>query len=89
MPESPRFLLSKERYEEADQVLSALADALVDDSGVQADKRAILEAIALEDARGKFSFKSVIWDQSGQKITLRIILAMAIQMLQEMPGVSS
>lgn len=89
MPESPRFLLSKERYEEADQVLSALADAPVDDSGVQADKGAILEAIALEDARGKFSFKSVVWDRSGQKITLRIILAMAIQMLQEMPGVSS
>lgn len=88
MPESPRFLLSKERYEEADQVLSALANAPVDDFDVQADRRAILDAIALEDSKGKFSFRSIVWDRSGQKITQRILLAMAIQMLQEMPGVS-
>lgn len=88
MPESPRFLLAKERYEEADAVLCALADAPIEDVAVQADRTAILEAIAVEDAKGAFSFKSIFWDRSGQKITHRILLAMMIQMLQELPGVS-
>jgi MFS family permease len=88
LPESPRFLLAKERYEEADEVLAALADAPINDAGVQADKAAILTTIAHEDAKGQFSFLSIIYDKSGQKINIRILLAMSIQMLQEMPGIN-
>ena len=88
MPESPRWLLSKERYEEADEVLCALANADINDPRVQEDRNAIVDTIREEDANGGFSLKSVFFDTSGQKITIRILLAMLVQMLQQLPGVS-
>lgn len=45
-------------------------------------------AIEFEDESGQFSWKTVIWDKSGQKISYRILLGFIVQMIQQLPGVS-
>ena len=87
LPESPRWLYSRGRHAEGDAVLAALADRSVEDPSVQADRTAIVEAIAQEDLQGGFSFKSIFWDTTGQKISRRVFLASFIQMIQQLPGV--
>ncbi|RMZ76609.1 hypothetical protein DV738_g4797, partial [Chaetothyriales sp. CBS 135597] len=88
LPESPRFNYSKGRIEQADIALSALKGAPIDSEIVQAEKKSILDAIQLEDHLGEFSWKSVFWDTSGQKIHIRMALVVVIQMLQELPGLN-
>ena len=88
LPESPRYLYAKGRKEEADVVLACLKDADVNDEVVVRERAEILEAIKLEDELGGFSWKSLVWDESGQKIPQRLALVIAIQALQELPGLN-
>ncbi|RMD40574.1 hypothetical protein DV735_g4561, partial [Chaetothyriales sp. CBS 134920] len=84
----PRFNYAKGRYEQADVALAALKNAPIDSEIVQAERKSILDAIELEDHMGEFSWKSVFYDTSGQKIHIRMLLVMVIQMLQELPGLN-
>ena len=88
LPESPRFNYAKGHEEKADIALAALKGAPVDSEIVQVEKKQILEAIQLEDHLGQFSWKSIFWDTSGQKIHIRMLLVVVIQMLQELPGLN-
>ncbi|KAK5061128.1 hypothetical protein LTR84_007670 [Exophiala bonariae] len=88
LPESPRFLYSKGRNEEADIVMSALKALPLEHEIVQAERAEILAAIALEDHFGEYNIKTIFYDKSGQKIPLRIGLVCLIQAIQQLPGVN-
>jgi hypothetical protein len=45
LPESPRWLFSRERYEEGETVIAALADQPIDHHEVQLQKTIILDSI--------------------------------------------
>ena len=88
LPESPRFNYAKGHNDKADLALAALKNAPIDSEIVQTERKQILDAIQLEDHLGEFSWKSVVWDTSGQKIHIRMLLVVVIQMLQELPGLN-
>ena len=88
LPESPRFNYAKGYHDQADIALAALKGAPIDSDFVQAERKQILEAIELEDHLGEFSWGSVFWDTSGQKIHIRMLLVITIQALQELPGLN-
>ncbi len=69
-------------------MLAALKGLPQDHESVQVERNEILGAIAFEDEAGEFSWKTVVWDTSGQKISYRIFLGFVIQMIQQLPGVS-
>ncbi len=87
LPESPRWLFSRNRNEEADIVMSALKGLPIEHEVVQAERSEILAAIALEDHFGEYNLMTVFYDKSGQRIPYRMFLVFLIQMIQELPGV--
>lgn len=90
MPESPRWLVMKNRDEEAKQVLAALAgpDILAEDEAVVSTYTAIRQVIEYEiHTGGEFSYREMFTGGDLQNFR-RICLCFGIQLMEEMCGIN-
>ncbi|KAI5844619.1 general substrate transporter [Morchella snyderi] len=91
LPESPRFLMAKDRREEALEVLAYLDDEPIDSPNVQRQFKSISDALASEAnsaSGGKIMFKDYF--AGGKKQTFRrLCLAYGIQMMQQLTGINA
>ncbi|KXL47473.1 MAG: hypothetical protein FE78DRAFT_38566 [Acidomyces sp. 'richmondensis'] len=85
MPESPRWLLSRGRIEEARQVMAALNGVGEDDPQIQSDIVEINESLAIA-GRGHFTD---IFKMGELRFFNRACLACAGQMFQQLTGINA
>jgi hypothetical protein len=84
-PRSPRWLASKDRWEEAIQVLARLhGRGDVNHPKVLAEYREIEEALRFEREQAATSFKAL----TQPRILKRVILGMSIQMWSQLCGMN-
>ncbi|KAI5867211.1 general substrate transporter [Durotheca rogersii] len=84
LPESPRWLILKNREDEAREVLAALSDVSVDDRIVENEFMAIKETV-LEMSKG--SFKD-LFTMDKERNFHRTMLAVVNQMFQQISGIN-
>lgn len=84
LPESPRWLILKNRDDEAREVLAALADSAVDDRLVQNEFLAIKETV-IEMSKGKFSD---LFKMTNDREFHRTLLAYVNQVFQQISGIN-
>ena len=86
LPDTPRWLVSKGRNEEAKQVIAALADVSVEDESVADLYHAIRETIDYETAIGsEFTYRELFSGGDLQNFR-RMCLCFGIQFMEEMGG---
>ena len=85
LPESPRWLVQHDRYEEARSVISALQDVPEDDQSVNAALLDIKNAVDEESRGGPFKIKELF---TGGKIQngRRTAITIAIELMQQFTG---
>ncbi|KAH9909705.1 general substrate transporter [Xylariomycetidae sp. FL2044] len=86
LPESPRWLLSKDRNEEAATVLAALNGERRDNPEVQADMGAIVDAIRAAGAVGGNTPMSELFTNGPTQHLRRLLLGASSQMMQQLSG---
>jgi hypothetical protein len=87
LPETPRFLIEKNRNTEAAGVLARLKGphATIDDSDVKQVRQQIEASIELESAGGPFKYKDLLEGGRTQNLR-RIVLCCAVNIMQQFTG---
>ncbi|KKY25055.1 putative hexose carrier protein [Phaeomoniella chlamydospora] len=85
LPESPRWLLSKERYEEGEAVIAALNGLPANDEYVQLEKSIILDSIRAAGAHTKTSYSDLFTHGKSQHFR-RMMLGASSQIFQQIGG---
>ncbi|KAI5283754.1 hypothetical protein KEM54_001887 [Ascosphaera aggregata] len=86
LPESPRWLMSRERYEEGELVLAALAGKSVNDPQVQLQKTIVLDSIRASGGGGKSTPLSAVFSNGKTQHFRRALLGMLSQFMQQIGG---
>ncbi|KAI1099841.1 general substrate transporter [Jackrogersella minutella] len=86
LPESPRWLLSKDRNEEASTVLAALHGARRDDPEVQTQVAVIVDAIRASGHEGGVTSISDLFTGGPTQHFRRLLLGASSQMMQQLSG---
>lgn len=85
LPRSPRWLASKDRWEEAIQVLADLhAGGDIDHPKVLAEYQEIEEALRFEREEAKSSFRALV----EPRMVKRVIIGMSVQMWSQLCGIN-
>lgn len=87
LPETPRWLYSHNKKQEAVTVLARLMNTTEDDEQVQFIKNEMEESLELERQQGSISFKGLINDKTELKPMRRLVLCFLIQFFQQFSGV--
>jgi hypothetical protein len=86
LPESPRWLLNHGQEAEAQRVLAALNATTENNEETQAEKRVIMDSIALvAGAEATSGFKDVFSRGKGQHLR-RMLIGASSQMFQQLGG---
>lgn len=87
LPESPRWLLTRERYEEGETVIAALRGLERDDKETQLQKRIIMDSIRASGYAGRKGtpFKAVFTGGKTQHFR-RMMLGVSSQFMQQVGG---
>lgn len=87
LPESPRWLLTRERYEEGETVIAALRGLELDDKETQLQKQIIMDSISASGYAGRKGtpFKAVFTGGKTQHFR-RMMLGVSSQFMQQVGG---
>ncbi|KAI5805162.1 general substrate transporter [Geopyxis carbonaria] len=87
LPESPRWLLSKDRDEEGTRVIAILNDEPINSAKTQLEKRVILDSMMAtgEIGQGKTHFRDLMTNGKTQHLR-RCILGASSQIMQQIGG---
>lgn len=93
LPDSPRWLYARNRFEEADAVLAQLYDCAIDSEKIQQTRREVLLSIDAElEANARLSWKPFltmgIVDKTRMKTIRRLCMCFWLPMIREWMGSS-
>ncbi|KAJ9603790.1 hypothetical protein H2200_011976 [Cladophialophora chaetospira] len=88
MPDTPRWYYVKGRFEEGDQVLSALHNLPLEDEHVQAQRAQIFEAIEIETSQKAFNPITLLWDNTELQAGRRLRTSFLILFFQQLMGIN-
>lgn len=86
LPESPRWLMSKNREDEARVVMASLAEKPVDDEEVTLQQNVIADAIRASGGDGRSTPFSVLITGGKTQHLRRLLLGAGSQMMQQLSG---
>lgn len=86
LPESPRWLMSKDRTDEARVILASLADKPVEDEEVILQQNVIADAIRLSGGDGHSTPIKVLMTGGKTQHLRRLLLGAGSQMMQQLSG---
>ncbi|CAG7917405.1 unnamed protein product [Penicillium olsonii] len=86
LPESPRWLFTRERYEEGEQVIAALMGAEPDSHEVVLQKNIIMDAIRASGQIAKTTPMSAVFTGGKTQHFRRMLLGASSQLMQQIGG---
>ncbi|KAL1590420.1 hypothetical protein WHR41_00763 [Cladosporium halotolerans] len=86
LPESPRWLMTKDRSEEATVILAALAEKPVDDEEVALQANVIADAIRASGGDGHSTPLKILFTGGKTQHARRLFLGAGSQMMQQLSG---
>jgi hypothetical protein len=88
IPETPRWLASHDRPEDAHAVLKRLKGNSMDEASIDRLHQDILQTVALEASLGAGTWKDLLKNDQIQS-QRRLIIACAIQIFQQLSGINA